>query len=265
MRAAASGINQRRIDVLPTVCWPREMLIPYEGKHLGGEPVHLFTLRAALEEDEIDADALELAESLGDPLRRPDEPGAQAAVGHAVVLERDPRLELRSLHEILVARVPARARAHVGDAGKLPLHLRVGRSNDRVRGDAEPERRELRMRRAARAHVLDLRREDLSRVAMHEIGVALASDEVLRRRRLTACVKRWPRLLDRLGVEAGVLDLVVAAGERVLGSRPHPLQDADELSRSRVPLVVFHPCAAVLVALLLPPGAHDVEGEAAAR
>ena len=121
------------------------------------------------------------------------------------------------------------------------------------------------MRRAARAHVLDLRREDLSRVAMHEIGVALASDEVLRRRRLAACVKRWPRLLDRLGVEAGVLDLVVAAGERVLGSRPHPLQDADELSRSRVPLVVFHPCAAVLVALLLPPGAHHVEGEAAAR
>src|SRR5437773_1809847 len=73
---------------------PREMLNPHERKHILGEALHFLTLRARLQQQQVNADPLQRAHLLGDLLRRPYEAGAEAAVGDAVVLERHRRLEL---------------------------------------------------------------------------------------------------------------------------------------------------------------------------
>src|ERR687888_152122 len=81
-----------------------------EREYLRGESIHLFTLRAALQEQQIDPDPLEVAHAIRDLVGGADKAGAQPAIRDAVVLERDLRLELRALDEVLVARVPPRAR-----------------------------------------------------------------------------------------------------------------------------------------------------------
>ena len=121
------------------------------------------------------------------------------------------------------------------------------------------------MRRAALPHVGDLRGEHIGRIAVHEVRVALARDQILRRGRLAARVERGPRSLHRLRREASRLDRVVPAVERVLVARPHALENGDELLRARIPFVVFDPGAAVHRALGGPPCADDVQREAAVR
>src|SRR5919204_6350574 len=86
-----------------------------EREYLRGESIHLFTLRAALQEQQIDPDPLEVAHAIRDLVGGADEAGAQPAVRDAVVLERDLRLEGGALHEIEEAGVPTRARARIGD------------------------------------------------------------------------------------------------------------------------------------------------------
>ena len=71
--------------------------------------------------------SLELADAFGDLFRRPDQPGAQPAVGHRVILEADALLELGVGDPLLVVRVAARALPHVGDAGQLARGFRLGR------------------------------------------------------------------------------------------------------------------------------------------
>src|SRR5438445_1310284 len=157
------------------------MLSPNEREDFLGDPVHLLALRAALDQQEIDADPLELPNALGDLLRCPDKTRPQTAVRDAVVLKRNLGLKLRALDEVQVARIPSRARAYIRDAGDLLLHLGVSLTDDRVSGDPEAERRQLGMLLTPRAHVGDLRGKHLRRVAVHEIRVALTRGEILRR------------------------------------------------------------------------------------
>src|SRR6266568_279666 len=234
-----------------------------EREHFRGETLHLLALRAALQEQKVDPDLLEAANSLRDLVGGADKTGAQAPIRDAVVLERHLCLELRPLDEILVARVAARARTHVGYARDLLLHFSVAIPHDRVGRDTEPQRWQLRVLRATRAHVLDLDGERLRRIAVHQIGVTLVRDEIFRRGRLAARVEDRPWLLHGFRRESRVFDRVIAALERVLVFGPHSLENCQELFRTRVAFVVFYPRSTVLAALLLPPCAHDVQREAA--
>jgi len=95
---------------------------------------------------------------------------------------RSPRFETLYLEEtfvssceplmILIARVATRARSHVGDArdsfftSARYCARRVGRDRNRSGGSSDASR--------GGAHVLDLARERLRRIAVHEIGVTFA-------------------------------------------------------------------------------------------
>src|SRR2546428_5895886 len=127
-----------------------------EREHFRGETLHLLALRTALQEQKVDPDLLEAADSLRHLVGGADKPGTEAPIRNAVVLERHLCLELRPLDEILVARVAARARANVGDARYLLLHFSVGIPHDRVGRDTEPQRWQLRGLRATPPHVLVL-------------------------------------------------------------------------------------------------------------
>src|SRR2546430_641579 len=86
-----------------------------------------------------------------------------------------------------------------------------------------------------------------------------------RRDLFAARVENGPRFLHGLRCESRVLDLVVAPLERVLVLGPHALEDGEELFRPCVALVMLNPGPTVHVALDLPPGAHNVQGEPAVR
>src|SRR5438552_1609475 len=164
----------------------------HEREDLRRETLHFLTLRARLQQQQINADALQGTHLVRHLIRRAYEAGAQAAVRNAVVLERYLGLQLRTLDEVLIARITAGARAYIGYPGELLLYVGVAVANDGVSGDTEPERRKLGMLRPARAHVFDLRGEGLGRVAVHAIGVALARDQVLRGGRFPARLARGP-------------------------------------------------------------------------
>src|SRR2546428_13578563 len=99
MRTATNGLSQRCMSSSPATCVGRAIL-PRRGdrrrlsdqrEHPLREPVHLFALRATLEEHQAEADALEHADPVPDLLAVPDPPGPHPAVPHAAVVERDLR------------------------------------------------------------------------------------------------------------------------------------------------------------------------------
>src|SRR5262249_38886862 len=147
-----------------------------EGQHLVGESLHLLVLRAELQEQQVDAGALELLNALGDLFRRAGQTRAQAAIRHRVVLEADALLELRVADPLLIIRVPARALTHIGDARDFAPRLRLRRSHDDVTGAAERHRR-VSERAAPLAHLRDLPSDDLRWISVREPRVALVGDE----------------------------------------------------------------------------------------
>src|SRR4029079_12054376 len=123
------------------------------------------------------------------------------------VLEPQLLLELRPAHpltEVLESRCVATQR---GDAFQLAFRLGLRLPADDVAGDTEPERRTT-PALAARAHVRDLHRHALRRIAVPQGGVARAGDQILRRFRLAAGVERGPRPRPRLGLEHGAVDTI---------------------------------------------------------
>jgi hypothetical protein len=58
----------------------------HQRHHLRGEALHLLELRAALQQQQVDADRREPADALRHLLRRADEPGPQPAVADRVVV-----------------------------------------------------------------------------------------------------------------------------------------------------------------------------------
>src|SRR5439155_18989423 len=117
---------------------------------------------------------------------------AKSTVREAVVLERNRGLELRALYELLIARITARAGADIGDASDLLLHQSITRPNDPVGSDPEAQRWQVRVLGAAGPHVGDLRGKDIRRIAVHQVGIALSRDQVLRRRGLAPGVEHRP-------------------------------------------------------------------------
>src|SRR2546421_519482 len=81
-----------------------------------GEALHLFELRAALEQEQPDARGLELGDPLGHAFGRAYQAGAQAAVRDRVVFERDALFELRVGEPLLVVAVAGGGLLHVRDA-----------------------------------------------------------------------------------------------------------------------------------------------------
>jgi hypothetical protein len=84
------------------------LLLAPGADHVAAEAGHLLVLRRELKQQQVDPGLLVLPDALGDLRGRADEPGAQAAVGDAVLLERDVRFELRPLDEVAVRRVGLR-------------------------------------------------------------------------------------------------------------------------------------------------------------
>ena len=80
-----------------------------------------------------------------------------------------------------------------GDAVDFPVGFGFGVADDAVAGDAEDERREIGVLRAALLHVRDLGRDGGRVVAVHEVGVALGGDEVLGGLGLASGVERGAR------------------------------------------------------------------------
>src|ERR671937_2126599 len=75
LSVTTNGTSQRCIASSPldSRC-ALAMLALKQREYLARDTVHLFPLRAALDEQELDADAFELPDALGDLLGRADEP-----------------------------------------------------------------------------------------------------------------------------------------------------------------------------------------------
>src|SRR5678809_646704 len=95
--------------------------------------LHLLVLRAALQQEQIDARGLELVNPLDDALRRADETRAKAPVRHRVVLERQPLLELRVRDPLMIIAVAGGGLLHVSNAVELGTRLPIGVSCNGVR------------------------------------------------------------------------------------------------------------------------------------
>ena len=65
-----------------------------------------------------------------------------------------------------------------GDAGDFALRFGFGVADDAEAGDAEDQRRQVGVERAAGAHVRDFGGDGAGVVAVHKVGVALLRDEV---------------------------------------------------------------------------------------
>src|SRR6266567_3232067 len=109
--------------------------------HRLAEPGHFLTLRRELQQHQADAGLLVSPEPLDDLVRGADQSAAQPAVGDAVLLDRDARLKLRALDEVLVGGVRLRGGADIEDPVQLGLGLGLGIAADHVPGDAEHQRR----------------------------------------------------------------------------------------------------------------------------
>ena len=99
---------------------------------------------------------------------------------------------------------------------------------------------------------------------MHDVGVALAGDEVLGRLRLAAGVDHRPRLRQRLRLQYGVLNTVILALEAPVVALPQILDDIEPFRSAGVAVVVLLEADAVLLRLVLPPRRDDVERQPAA-
>src|SRR5258708_3982890 len=84
--ASSTGSSWRR--------WGLGRSVRVAADHLGAEAGHLLALGRELQQHEADSGPLIGAEALDDLAGGADEPAAQAPVGDAVLLHRDPRLKL---------------------------------------------------------------------------------------------------------------------------------------------------------------------------
>src|SRR6185369_17725259 len=85
------------------------------------ESLHLFQLRATLQQQQIDARVFKLSHTLRDAFGCTDESGTQTAIRHAVVFERDLLLESRSRQPLLIIFITSRELLDVRDALKLAV------------------------------------------------------------------------------------------------------------------------------------------------
>jgi hypothetical protein len=229
---------------------------------VAAEALHLTVLGRELKQHQIDAGLLVGPDPGGDLLGGAHQARPQTAVGDAVLLQGDLRLQLRALHEVLVGGVGLGGGADVQDAAQLLLGLLLGVAADHVAGDAEGQRRQP-QGGAPRAHVGDLRGDGLGRVAVHDVGVAPGGDQVLGGGGLPAHVDGGPAA--RLGLQDRALQVVEVAvvGHRVLGEQP--ADHLQPLGGTGVAGVVHVEGHAVLRGLVLPPGRDDVEAQPSGR
>src|SRR5689334_5402863 len=80
----------------------------HQWNHLLRETLHLFGLRAELQQRQVDACAFQRLEPFGDRLRRADEARAQAPIGDRILLDGHGLLELGAGEPLLVVREPRR-------------------------------------------------------------------------------------------------------------------------------------------------------------
>ncbi|TKW58365.1 hypothetical protein CTA1_5231 [Colletotrichum tanaceti] len=248
--------------------------LPHQRQDIPPEQFNLLVVVQKGRQHEVDAEALEQHQPLGDLLPGPDEPGLEAVVVLDQVVE--PAV---GPHALLVGRAGAgladRVAERVDGVGvglalDLPQHadgLLLGLADDDEAVDGEADVALAADLGGARPDVLDLGAEAVEVVAVHEVPVADLGAVVARVVAVAALEDLRVRLLDGLGVEDVVSVAVEVAAEReaaaVVGRRPDALEAADELVAAAVALGVLEPPLADGRELALEPAADDVDGDAA--
>src|SRR6267378_1312441 len=85
--------------------------------------LHLFELRAELQQHQVNSSSLKFRKLLRHLFRCSNQPGPQAAIRNRIIFERNALFELRSRQPLLVVRVPRGGLLHVGDSPHFVLRL----------------------------------------------------------------------------------------------------------------------------------------------
>ena len=120
------------------------------------------------------------------------------------------------------------------------------------------------MARAPGPHVRHLGRDALWRVAVHQVRIAGAGDQLLRGLGLAPRVHGGPGGGQRLRLEDGIFHPVVLAREAEARLRPHAAHHREPFLGAGVARVVLIESHAVLLRFTRPPRRHHVDGQAAA-
>src|ERR1700722_14724659 len=166
----ASGPSQWGADIRPFLRLTDDAV---------AESFHFLQLRTELQQQKIDAHLFELADLVLHLRGRADQSRAQSAVRHGIFLNGHLLFELRSLQPLLVVRVAFGILLHIGDALDLLGHFALGIPGKRIARNPELHALESEFF-AARAHIGNLGRHMVRRIAMHDVGVAFLRDEVFR-------------------------------------------------------------------------------------
>src|SRR5262249_43351627 len=220
--------------------------------HLARKALHLFQLRAELQQQMINPRVFELGNTFGDLLGSSHQPGAQSTIGNRVVFERDALFQLRIGQPLLVILVAGGILLDVSDATQFLLGFGFAVAHDGVRGYAEFERRQVPLRAALR-QVANLFANPWRGVAMHHVSVALLRDQVLGCLRLASGIDHRTRLRDRLGFQHQVFHAIVLAAVGGLLFLPGLAYNIQPLSGAGVAIVVLIELRAVLARFFRPP------------
>src|ERR1700674_1533079 len=266
----APRLNRRLSELLPDSIFERNLKKEEESighRQRGISPddgfrkaVHLFRLRAELQQHEVNAGGFELGHPLGHLFGRADKPRTQAAIRNRIIFQRNALLQLRSGQPLLVIRVARRGLLHVGDSPQLILRFALRFANDRISGNAELERRQI-VPCAAFPHIRDFLAHALGRIAVHQISVALLGDQLFCRRRFAARVQRWPRFRSRFWLEHIIFNTIILSRKRKMVLLPDSIQNVEPFAGPRVAVVMLFERHAIFACFVCPPRGDHVQSE----
>src|ERR1043166_2242726 len=201
------------------------------------ESLHLFQLRATLQQQQIDARIFKLSHTLCDTIRRADESGTKTAIRDAVLFERNFLFESRSCQPLLIVFITRRKLFDVRDAFELALRFGLALAHNRIRSDTKLQRRQTESFSAPR-HVLDLLAHARRLVAVHDVRVTPARDQILRGFGFAPRINHRPRARGWFRLQHRIVNAVILPRVRKVIFLPKSFDDLQPLARPCITIIV---------------------------
>src|SRR5260370_40750129 len=158
-----------------------------------GKTLHLFKLRTALQQKEVNANRFKLGNAFRNLAGCDDQYGPKSSITDGVIFERNILVKLCAGQPLLIIVVASVGLLHVGNACQVSPRFLFGVTNNRIGSDSESHRTETFLF-SSLGHVRDLGADTIRRISMHHKGVAAFTDQFLRRFRFATRVNHWSSL-----------------------------------------------------------------------
>src|SRR6266478_4525477 len=155
-----------------------------------GKTLHLFKLRTALQQEEINANRFKLSDPFRNLAGCADQSGPQSPITDRVIFERNMLVKLCAGQPLPIIVVACGGLLHVSNACQFSLRFLFGITNNRIGSDSEGHRTETFLF-SSLGHVSDFGADTIGRISMHDKGVAAFTDQFLRRSRFATRVNHW--------------------------------------------------------------------------